>query len=279
VAKGFARRYLIDYNKMTTPTACLESFCVLLHVAAVLDWDVQQVNIKTAFLHGILPKSESVFMEQCLSFEAPGKEDWVMCLMKSIYSMKQASCIWNQTFHKSIIEFGFQRLPNKWCVYRRQTVTGITIFAVHIDNIIVISSLPEENDRFKFKLQTKWEISDLGPVKYALGIAISRNRETRTVQLSQTALINWIVEQFGQQDANPNDIPMVVCEQITCSDKFLPIPPHIVAWAEHIPYCSLIGSLNYLAVGTQLDITFAVGCLATVLNCYRSEHYTCRALP
>jgi hypothetical protein len=273
VAKGFAQRYLIDYDKTTAPTARLESFRALLHVAAVLDWDVQHVDIKTAFLHGVLPESETVFMEQPPGFEARGKEDWVMRLMKSIYGMKQASRIWNQTFHKSIIEFGFQRLPNEWCVYRRRTDKGITIFAVHVDDIIIISSSPEETNRFKSELRTKWEISDLGPVKYALGIAISRNRETRTVLLSQTALIDRIVEQFGQRDAHPNDIPMMVGEQITRPDKSLPVPPHIVAWAERTPYRSLIGSLNYLAVGTRPDIAFAVGRLATVLDCYRSEHW------
>jgi hypothetical protein len=139
-----------------------------------------------------------VFMEQPPGFEAPGKEDWVMHLMKSIYGMKQASRIWNQTFHKSIIEFGFQQLPNEWCVYRHRTDTGITIFVVHVDDIVVISSSPEETDCFKSELWTKWEISDLGPIKYALSIAISRNRETCTVQLSQTALIDRIVKQFGQ---------------------------------------------------------------------------------
>jgi hypothetical protein len=186
VAKGFAQRYLIDYDKTTAPTARLESFCALLHVAAVLDWDVQHVDIKTAFLHGVLPESETVFMEQPPSFEARGKKDWVMHLMKSIYGMKQASCIWNQTFHKSIIEFGFQRLPNKWCVYRCRTDKGITIFAVHVDDIIIISSSPEETNRFKSELRTKWEISDLGPIKYALGIAISRNRDAHCAAISNS---------------------------------------------------------------------------------------------
>jgi hypothetical protein len=78
IAKGFVQWYLIDYDKMTALTARLESFCALLHIAAILDWDVQHIDIKTAFLHGILLESETVFMEQPPSFEAPGKKDWVM---------------------------------------------------------------------------------------------------------------------------------------------------------------------------------------------------------
>jgi len=93
IAKGYAQCYGIDYDKTTAPTIRLESFCVVLHIAATLDWDIRQFDIKTAFLHGILPKDETMYMEQLQGFEEAGREDWVMKLMKSIYGMKQASRI------------------------------------------------------------------------------------------------------------------------------------------------------------------------------------------
>ena len=273
VAKGFAQRYRIDYNKTTAPTARLESFRSLLHIAAVLDWDIQHVDIKTAFLHGVLPESETVFMEQPPGFEVPGKEDWVMRLIKSLYGMKQASRIWNQTFHKVVSSLGFNRLACEWCVYRRKTATGITIFAVHVDDIISISSSVDENSRFKAELRKHWQISDLGAVKYALGIAIVRDRASRTISLSQTALIDRIVEQFGQLDAHPVDTPMVLGTQIVRPDKTIPISEPVASWSQRTPYRSLVGTLNYLAVATRPDIAFAVGRLATVLDCYRPEHW------
>ena len=55
VAKGFAQRYGIDYDKTKAPTVRLESFRTILHLAASLDWDLQQFDIKTAFLHGVGP--------------------------------------------------------------------------------------------------------------------------------------------------------------------------------------------------------------------------------
>ena len=93
VAKGYTQCFGVDYDKTTAPTAHLESFHALLHIGVSLDWDIQQYDIKTAFLHGILPPSGTMFMEQPPRFEAPSKEDWVMRLMKSIYGMKQASCV------------------------------------------------------------------------------------------------------------------------------------------------------------------------------------------
>ena len=87
----------------TAPTARLDSFRALLHTATALEWDIQYVDIKTAFLHGVLPETEILFMEQPPGFEEPDKEDWVVCLMKSIYDMKQASRIWNQTFNTTVV--------------------------------------------------------------------------------------------------------------------------------------------------------------------------------
>jgi len=60
------------------------------------------------FLQSFLKQDESMFMEQPPSFECPSKEDWVWQLLKSIYSMKQASHIWNKTLHAAVSEWGFQ---------------------------------------------------------------------------------------------------------------------------------------------------------------------------
>jgi hypothetical protein len=273
VAKGYTQRFGVDYDKTTAPTARLESFRTLLHIGASLDWDIQQYDIKTAFLHGVLPSSETMFMEQPPGFEAPGKEDWVMRLMKSIYGMKQASRVWNHTFDQTIQSWGFKRVPCEWCVYHRTTPTGTIMFAVHVDDIISVASTSDENNRFKADLDAKWKISDIGEAKFALGIAMSRNRVERTISLSQTALIDRIISEFGQTDAHSVDTPMVAGLHLRRPDKNEPVPSATIAWAERTPYRSLIGGLNYLAVGTRPDIAYAVGRLAGFLDCYRVEHW------
>ncbi len=58
VAKGFAQIPRIDYDKMTAPTAHLESLRVIAHITASLNWELHQFDIKTAFLNGILLEHE-----------------------------------------------------------------------------------------------------------------------------------------------------------------------------------------------------------------------------
>jgi hypothetical protein len=73
VAKGFQQVWGRDFSKTTSPTACLESLHIILHIAAVKDWCIRQYDVKTAFLYGILPKEETQFMEQPPGFIQPGK--------------------------------------------------------------------------------------------------------------------------------------------------------------------------------------------------------------
>jgi len=117
VARGYAQQYGVYYDKTTAPTARLESFRAILHIAATKGWDIQQIDVKTTFLHGILPEDETAYLEQPKGFEEPGKEDWVMRLMKSIYGLKQAGRIWNQTFNKAVTDWGFQRMESDLCIY------------------------------------------------------------------------------------------------------------------------------------------------------------------
>ena len=81
---------------MTSPTARMESWRVLLHLAASLGWDAQQVDIKTAFPYRLPPDNEVQYMEQPVGFEEVGKEMWVWKLQQSLYGSV------NTTISKSV---------------------------------------------------------------------------------------------------------------------------------------------------------------------------------
>jgi hypothetical protein len=50
-----------------------------------LDWEIDQIDIKTAFLHGLLESDEVCYMHEPEGFVEPGKEDWVWELQKGLY--------------------------------------------------------------------------------------------------------------------------------------------------------------------------------------------------
>ena len=88
VAKGFTLTYGIEYQKTFAPVAKLNIVRVLLSIAANLDWQLQQLDIKNAFPNGDL--EEEVYMDLPPGFDKERKEGKVYKLKKSLYKLKQS---------------------------------------------------------------------------------------------------------------------------------------------------------------------------------------------
>ena len=82
-----------------------ESIRYLLTHAALQDWEIKAMNVKLAYLHGVL--EEEIYMEQLEGFIAQGEENKVCRLMHSLYGLKQADQVWNGTFAHNQKETGF----------------------------------------------------------------------------------------------------------------------------------------------------------------------------
>ncbi|XP_047965091.1 uncharacterized protein LOC125209535 [Salvia hispanica] len=94
VAKGYTQKEGIDYDETFSPLAMLKLIQILLSIAAYMDWDVWQMDVKIVFLNGSL--EETIYMEQPEGYVVKGKEHMVWKLKKTIYGLKQASRSWNQ---------------------------------------------------------------------------------------------------------------------------------------------------------------------------------------
>lgn len=172
VFRGYEQVYGRDYTKTTPPTARMESWRILLHLAATKGWDATQIDVKTAFLYGVLPEDEVQYMKQPEGFEEKGKEDWVWMLVRGLYGMKQAGRIWNKAVNDNMAAWGFQRLSCESCIFYRTTDQGTVIAALHVDDFLSIASSRDENERFKQQMQQVWTISDLGVPHFVVSIAI-----------------------------------------------------------------------------------------------------------
>ena len=82
---------------------------IILALVAHYDLELHQMDVKTAFLNGDL--DEEVYMNQPKGFLAPGKEDMVSKLKKSIYGLKQASRQWYIKFNGTVTTYGLSRMP------------------------------------------------------------------------------------------------------------------------------------------------------------------------
>ena len=100
VAKGYTQVQGIDYEETFSPVARYESIRYLLAHATLQDWEIEAMDVKLAYLHGVL--EEEIYMEQLEGFVAKGEEDKVCKLICSLYGLKQAGRVWNRTFTHTI---------------------------------------------------------------------------------------------------------------------------------------------------------------------------------
>ena len=114
VAKGFKQTHGIDYEETFSLVVMLKSIRILLAITAYYDYEIWQMDVKTASLNGNL--LEDVYMTQPEGFVDPKYPNRVCKLQRSIYGLKQASRSWNLHFDEAVKEFGFMKNEDEPCV-------------------------------------------------------------------------------------------------------------------------------------------------------------------
>ena len=82
VVKGYAQVFGVDYSDTFAPVARLDTIRLVLAMAVQNGWKVFQLDVKSAFLNGIL--QEEIFVEQLEGFMEQGKEEEVYLLKKAL---------------------------------------------------------------------------------------------------------------------------------------------------------------------------------------------------
>ena len=89
IAKGFSQIEGINFDQIFSLVDQYESVQLLLAIAALEDWHIEGLNVKTVFLYG--PLDKEIYMEQPEGFKVKGQEHKVLCMHKALYGLKQAS--------------------------------------------------------------------------------------------------------------------------------------------------------------------------------------------
>lgn len=125
----FQQKKGVDFDEIFSPVVKMTSIRVILGMVASMDLELEQLDVKTAFLHGDL--EDEIYMEQPEGFKVKSKEDMVCKLKKSLYGLKQAPRQWNKKFDSFMVSSRYKRTVADPCVY-------IRLFARQIHNTIVI---------------------------------------------------------------------------------------------------------------------------------------------
>ncbi|KAJ9543443.1 hypothetical protein OSB04_023150 [Centaurea solstitialis] len=254
VAKGFTQTHGIDYDETFSPVAMLKSIRILMAISAYFNYEIWQMDVKTAFLNGKL--TEDVYMEQPEGFIDPKNPNKVCKLLKSIYGLKQASRSWNLHFDERIKEFGFAKSEFEPCVYTKFSGSIVTFLVLYVDDILLIGNNVPTLQSVKTWLNKCFQMKDLGEAAYILGIKIYRNRSRRLIGLSQSTYIDKILKRFRMDESKKGFIPMQ--HGIVLSKAQCPVSSEDQDKMKLIPYASAIGSIMYAMLCTRPDVAYSI---------------------
>ena len=134
---------------------------MLLAFVALFDLELEQLDVKTAFLHGEL--EEEICKRQPKGFVVPGKEQLACRLKKSLYGLKQAPRQWYKRFDTFMIAQGYTRSRYDNCVYFRQYFDGSFIYLLlYVDDMLIASKDKSLIGKLKSQLSEEFEMKDLG---------------------------------------------------------------------------------------------------------------------
>ncbi|KAJ9537718.1 hypothetical protein OSB04_030451 [Centaurea solstitialis] len=254
VAKGFTQTHGIDYDETFSPVAMLKSIRILMAISAYFNYEIWQMDVKTAFLNGKL--TEDVYMEQPEGFKEPKNPNKVCKLLKSIYGLKQASRSWNLHFDERIKEFGFAKSEFEPCVYTKFSGSIVTFLVLYVDDILLIGNDVPTLQSVKEWLSKCFQMKDLGEAAYILGIKIYRNRSKRLIGLSQSTYIDKVLKRFRMDESKKGFIPMQ--HGIVLSKTQCPVSSEDQDRMKSVPYASAIGSIMYAMLCTRPDVAYSV---------------------
>jgi hypothetical protein len=245
VAKGFHQQAGVDFDETFSPVVKPPTIRIILSLAVQNQWSLRQLDVSNTFLHGLL--KESVFMAQLIGFLDSAQPSHVCQLHKSLYRLKQAPRAWFERFTSHLLTMGFSA-----------SVAGASLFVLHhgsttvylllyVDDIIITGNNSTTISNIITQLSTAFELKDLGPLRYFLGLQIEYKKVGLFVH--QHKYITDLLNKFHMTECKAATTPIATTPPLSTTTTDLLFDP--------TPYRSLVGTLQY-ATFTRPDIAFAV---------------------
>ncbi|KRZ65536.1 Retrovirus-related Pol polyprotein from transposon TNT 1-94 [Trichinella papuae] len=251
VAKGYMQRPGIDYNETFSPVARFDTVRAHLSISPVERLKIQQFDVKTAFLYGVL--KEEVYVKQPEGFEN-GKNQ-VYKLNRSLYGLKQAPRCWNLRLMEFLRKRGLKHSTADPCLFVRLKERSKLLVTIYVDDAIVAGSDTDEMEQFLAVMKKEFQIKQ-GLLDTFLGMGI-KVLSDGSIFAGQQAYTRHILKRFRLDKANAVSTPAEISVSMEGNEG------HI---SSEIPYREAVGDLMFLMTATTPNIAYAVSIVSQVLD-------------
>jgi hypothetical protein len=250
----------LNYAETYAPTGRPTALRTLLSMGVATGLDIHQMDVKNAFLNGKL--DETIYLRPPAGLLV--QKGKCLLLLKSIYGLKQAPRVWHHELSSFFKSVNFSPSNADPCLFSSNDPTWPCWVHVYVDDMVIVS---KDVNRFKKLISEKYLMEDLGPLRHLLGMKIAR--VGNSIRLSQDNYTNKILSTYGMKNCRTVTTPLVP------NTRLVPATPQEQAEFNSlgINYRRAIGLLNYLAVSTRPDISFAMSQLSQYLETPGSKHW------
>ncbi|BBN67512.1 transposable element gene, partial [Prunus dulcis] len=270
VAKRYSQKEGVDYNEIFSPVVKHTSIRLLLAMATQHDMEIEQMDVKTAFLHGDL--KETIFMAQPEGFVEYGNENLVCQLRKSLYGLKQSPRQWYKRFDYFMLKINFRRCLYDCCVYYHVFQDGmIILLLLYVDDMLIACQDKSRIQDLKKMLSKEFDMKDLGAAQKILGMEIQRDRTTGRIWISQAKYIQKVLEKFNMQEAKVVSTPLAA--HFNLSGQQCPKSEEEQQVMEKVPYANVVGCLMYAMVCTRPNIAQAISVVSRYMGNPGKQHW------
>jgi len=202
--------------------------------------------VKSAFLHGEL--KEEIYVQQPAGFMKKGKEEKVYKLRKALYGLKQAPRNWYNKIEAYFARNGFERCFCEHTLFTKSTKGGkILIVSLYVDDLIYTRNDGSMCDDFKSSMMSKFDMTDLGRMRYFLGVEVLRN--AHGIFIYQMNYAQEVLSWFGMKDCNAVKNLIVPRTKMSENDAGTKVDATL--------FKQVVGSLMYLTA-TRPDLMYGV---------------------
>ncbi|GJZ86640.1 putative ribonuclease H-like domain-containing protein [Tanacetum coccineum] len=244
VADGYTQEERIDYDEVFAPVARIEAIRLFLAYASFKDFVVYQMDVKSAFLYGMI--EEEVYVCQPPEFEDPEFPDIVYKVEKALYGLHQAPRSWYETLSTYLLDNGFQRGKIDNTLFIKRVKGDILLVQVYVDDIIFGFTRNEMCTEFEKMMHKKFQMSFMGELTFFLGLQVTQKYDGTFI--SQDKYVDEILKKFGFSTVKTASTPMETLKPLLKDAEAEDVDVHL--------YRSMIGSLMYLTASRPDIIIF-----------------------
>jgi len=241
VTQGFSQISGVDYDDTYAPVAKLTSMRAVIAMANCLGFEMHQIDIKGAYLNGELQDNKVLYMQHPPGYKSPNAGMRVLCLVKTLYGLKQSGCHWYQKLSSIFKSLGFMQCGVDQAIYFKVVITKgeLTIVVVYVDDCTIVANTIRLIKELKASLSKHFEVTDLGELHWMLSIEVKHNHPGRLVHLSQCTYIDAILCRYNLADLKPLSTPMD--HQVCLSSDQAPVSTVECTMICNILYCKAVG--------------------------------------